>query len=78
MAVVPIAQAQNYAVPPVPSSPATTPFGARIEARGDQVNYRDGMDCPDCGRGAFYIGRQSAECAHCGTALPLAPTRGAR
>ncbi len=78
MAVVPIARATNYAVPPVPRSPAAMPFGATIEARGYQVNYRDGMDCPGCGRGAFHIGRQSAECAHCGTALPLAPTRVAR
>jgi len=28
--------------------------------------------CPGCGRSHWYIGRFSAECAHCETALPLA------
>ena len=27
--------------------------------------------CPGCGRGHWYIGRIMAECAFCGTALPL-------
>lgn len=78
MAVVPIVRAHKHAVPLAQPSPAATPFGATIAARGYQPNYRDGMDCPGCGRSAFHIGRQSAECAHCATALPLAPTRGAR
>lgn len=28
--------------------------------------------CPGCGKSHWYIGRFSAECAHCETALPLA------
>ena len=37
--------------------------------------YEPGMACPGCQHRAFHIGRQSAECARCGTALPLAPGR---
>ncbi|MBY0306421.1 MAG: hypothetical protein K2W86_14880 [Sphingomonas sp.] len=67
---------------PVPApvrraAPAPT-LGQVIAARGYQPNYRDGMDCPGCGFGAFYLGRHSAECARCGTALPFAPAGGAR
>jgi len=46
----------------------------RVERRGyhmlyrcDQVNH-----CPGCGRANWYIGRQTAECSFCGTAIPLA------
>ncbi len=35
--------------------------------REHQVNH-----CPDCGRTHWLIGRVSAECAFCTTALPLA------
>lgn len=48
--------------------------------RGYHVAYRgDGTDvCPGCGRSHFYVGRVSAECAFCGTAIPLpeAPNSG--
>lgn len=33
----------------------------------DTVNH-----CPGCGHSAWHIGRVSAECAHCETAIPLA------
>jgi hypothetical protein len=33
----------------------------------DEVNH-----CPGCGRTHWYVGRVSAECGFCGTALPLA------
>ena len=41
--------------------------------RGYHVSYRDGEvnRCPGCGRSHWHIGRLSAECAFCGTALPL-------
>lgn len=41
--------------------------------RGYHVFYRRGEvnHCPGCGRTHWYIGRISAECAFCGTALPL-------
>jgi hypothetical protein len=40
----------------------------------DRPNYRLGSAdaCPDCGNTQWHVGRQSAECACCGTALPLA------
>ena len=35
--------------------------------RENQVNH-----CPGCGRTQWYVGRVSAECGFCATALPLA------
>lgn len=66
------------------TSAALTDRGGTLVApagrRGYHVDYRgDGSDrCPGCGRGHFYVGRVSAECAFCGTALPLpaAPNSG--
>jgi len=40
--------------------------GYHIAYRVDQTNH-----CPGCGREHWYIGRIMAECAFCGTALPL-------
>jgi len=42
--------------------------------RGYHVEYRgNGSDrCPGCGRRHFYVGRITAECAFCGTVLPIA------
>jgi hypothetical protein len=42
-------------------------------ARGYHAVYRDGEvnHCPGCGRTHWIIGRMSAECAFCSTALPL-------
>lgn len=44
--------------------------------RGYHVLYRENEvnHCPGCGRTHWYIGRFSAECGFCGTALPLAET----
>ena len=41
--------------------------------RGYQVIYREREvnHCPGCGRTHWIIGRVSAECAFCATALPL-------
>ena len=43
-------------------------------ARGYHAVYHDGEvnHCPGCGRTQWIIGRVSAECAFCATALPLA------
>ena len=43
-------------------------------ARGYHAVYHDGEvnHCPGCGRTHWLIGRLSAECAFCSTALPLA------
>jgi hypothetical protein len=48
--------------------------GYCVVYREDEVNH-----CPGCGRTHWYIGRFSAECGFCATALPLAATgRGSR
>lgn len=43
-------------------------------ARGYHAVYREHQvnHCPGCGRTHWLIGRMSAECAFCTTALPLA------
>lgn len=43
------------------------------EKRGYGVTYRAGEvnRCPGCGRSQWLVGRQSAECAFCATAIPL-------
>ena len=38
--------------------------------------YETGMACPGCRRRAWIVGRMSAECGNCGTALELAGSRG--
>ena len=45
-------------------------------ARGYQPIYRMGEvnHCPACGRTHWYVGRLSAECGFCATALPLQDT----
>lgn len=46
------------------------------EGRGYVPLYSTGMHCPACGAAKWHLGRFSAECAWCGTALPLAPIAG--
>ena len=48
----------------LPSDPARR--GYHVVYRENQVNH-----CPGCGRSHWYVGRLSAECGFCGTALPL-------
>ena len=45
-----------------------------IAQRGYHAVYRQGQvnHCPGCGRSHWHVGRVSAECAFCGTALPFA------
>ncbi|WOE76167.1 hypothetical protein [Alterisphingorhabdus coralli] len=45
-----------------------------LAARGFRPLYRAGSvnHCPGCGQTQWHVGRMSAECAHCGTAIPLA------
>lgn len=40
--------------------------GYRVAYRQQETNY-----CPGCGQSQWIIGRATAECAGCGTALPL-------
>ncbi|MBA2635417.1 MAG: hypothetical protein H0U83_01805 [Sphingomonas sp.] len=46
----------------------------RVAGRGYHAVYRENdiNHCPGCGRTHWIIGRMSAECAFCTTALPLA------
>jgi hypothetical protein len=48
-----------------PHNPASR--GYCVVYRENQVNH-----CPGCGRTHWYVGRVSAECGFCSTALPLA------
>ncbi len=63
-----IVQSAGESFPHDPSS-----RGYCIVYRENQVNH-----CPGCGRTHWYVGRVSAECGFCSTALPLAEatTRG--
>src|SRR4051794_32136167 len=52
-------------------------FAASLAQRGHHIVYRanETNHCPGCGRHHWYIGRVSAECGFCGTAVPLAEAR---
>jgi hypothetical protein len=45
--------------------------------RGYSVVYRENEvnHCPGCGRSHWYVGRLSAECGFCATAIPLSDGR---
>ncbi len=49
-------------------------FGRDLAARGHHVVYRanESNRCPGCGRAQWYVGRITAECGFCGTAVALA------
>jgi len=55
---------------------AAPSFAASLARRGHHIVYRanESNHCPGCGRSHWYIGRLSAECGFCGTAVPLAET----
>lgn len=55
---------------------ATPTFAAALAKRGHHIVYRanEANRCPGCGRSHWYVGRISAECGFCGTAVPLAET----
>ncbi|MCJ7420999.1 hypothetical protein [Sphingomicrobium astaxanthinifaciens] len=46
---------------------------SRSQGRGYYAVYREAEinHCPGCGRTHWLVGRTSAECAFCATALPL-------
>jgi len=48
-------------------------FGILPARSGYRVAYRqqEANNCPGCGRSHWMVGRTTAECAFCGTALPL-------
>lgn len=49
-------------------------FAGRIARRGFMPLYHAGdtNHCPGCGGKSWHVGRMSAECATCETAIPLA------
>lgn len=53
---------------------ATTPPKVALQQRGYQPMYHLDIvnHCPGCGKSNWHVGRFSAECAYCETALPLA------
>ena len=55
---------------------AAASFAAGLAKRGHHIVYRANTanHCPGCGRSQWYVGRVSAECSFCGTAVPLAET----
>lgn len=52
---------------------AAIDYRALQPARGYRPAYAAGAACPGCGHRGWHVGRASAECARCATALPLAP-----
>lgn len=56
---------------------APASFAAGLAQRGHHIVYRANASnhCPGCGHANWYIGRVSAECGFCGTAVPLAEAR---
>ena len=52
-------------------------FEDRLARRGHHIVYRSNTlnFCPGCGRSQWYVGRISAECGFCATAVPLAEAR---
>lgn len=54
------------------NSAKAEPAAAMLE-RGFQPVYRAGETnrCPGCGRSHWLVGRSTAECAFCATALPI-------
>jgi hypothetical protein len=53
------------------------PFPHDPSVRGYCVVYRDDETnhCPGCGHSHWYVGRLTAECGLCGTAIPLSEGR---
>lgn len=49
-------------------------FGPRHDLSSTRPAYRPQQinQCPGCGGSHWLVGRQTAECAFCGDALPLA------
>lgn len=53
-----------------PAAPARR-AGYVLAYHGGATNH-----CPACAKSNWFVGRSTAECAFCGTALPIAPASG--
>jgi hypothetical protein len=53
---------------------AANSFKLQLASRGYQVLFHadETNRCPGCGKSHWYVGRITAECAACGTAIPIA------
>lgn len=60
-------------VPPIAMAAVADLIGGFLIGRGYGPVYHSGEvnHCPGCGRSHWHVGRVSAECAFCSTALPL-------
>ncbi|GGB57961.1 hypothetical protein [Blastomonas aquatica] len=67
-------QLSRHAFAPGQSLAAGHAFSRRIVQRGFMPLYHSGdvNHCPGCGGKSWHVGRMSAECATCETAIPLA------
>lgn len=54
------------------AAPRRTFGNARMIGLGYRPTYRAGACCPACGGSQWHVGRTTAECAICATALPIA------
>lgn len=56
---------------------ASRDFDLDLGARGHHVVYRSDETnrCPGCGRTQWFVGRMTAECGFCGTAVSLAEAK---
>jgi hypothetical protein len=52
-------------------------FHSNPQERGYRLLFRSEVSnvCPGCGRSHWHVGRSTAECAFCATALPIAESR---
>jgi hypothetical protein len=50
----------------------------RIPGIASPIGQHETNHCPGCGKSHWMIGRLTAECAFCGTALPLIAAVGQR
>lgn len=48
-----------------------TPFSPADRGYSAMYRVNETNHCPGCGRTHWHVGRITAECAFCGTALPL-------
>lgn len=67
-------EALSYLVTPSATTQKPAPDNLAIIRDGYLILYHQGESnhCPGCGKSQWMIGRSTAECAFCGTALQLA------
>lgn len=71
--------AEMTALGPIAPARATRSFKLDLSTRGYQVLFHldEANHCPGCGHSQWIVGRVTAECVFCSTALPLAESEAA-